>query len=82
MQIPSRGARIRALELVIWYFSSVRLTATNVTPLLQVYDMRNSVEWHCDVLGFEVLQKHEPEGHLYWAMLKLGDAVLMLNAKY
>ena len=58
------------------------ITATNVTTLLQVFDMRKSVAWYCDVLGFVVLQKHEPEGHLYWTMLKLGDAVIMLNAKY
>jgi uncharacterized glyoxalase superfamily protein PhnB len=44
--------------------------------------MRRSVAWYCNMLGFEVLQTHEPDGHLHWAMLKLGDAVLMLNAKY
>lgn len=54
----------------------------SLTPLLQVYDMRKSIAWYRDVLGFEVLQTHEPEGHLYWAMLKLGGAVLMLNSKY
>src|SRR5687768_14729184 len=58
------------------------LRATSVTPLLQVFDMRASVALYTDVLGFELLQKHEPDGHLYWAMLKLGDAVIMLNAKY
>src|SRR6478672_3167857 len=56
--------------------------ATHVTPLLQVFDMRASVAFYCDVLGFELAQTHEPDGHLYWAMLKLDDAVLMLNAKY
>ena len=49
---------------------------------MQVFDMRLSVAWYRDMLGFEVLQTHEPDGHLHWAMLKLGDAVLMLNAKY
>ena len=56
--------------------------ATHVTPLLQVFDMRASVAFYCDVLGFQLTQTHEPDGHLYWAMLKLDDAVLMLNAKY
>jgi glyoxylase I family protein len=28
------------------------------------------------------VQSHEPDGHLYWAMLRLGDATLMLNAQY
>ncbi|MGD0390256.1 MAG: VOC family protein [Tepidisphaeraceae bacterium] len=58
------------------------IISRKVTPLIQVFDMRRSVAWYRDVLGFEVLQTHEPDGHLYWAMLKLGDAVLMLNAKY
>src|SRR5438477_13214166 len=55
---------------------------TSMAPLFQVYDMRKSVAWYCDVLGFEVTQKHELDGHLYWAMLKLGNAVIMLNSKY
>jgi uncharacterized glyoxalase superfamily protein PhnB len=58
------------------------IISRKVTPLIQVFDMRRSVAWYRDVLGFEVLQTHEPDGHLYWAMLKLGDSVLMLNAKY
>jgi glyoxylase I family protein len=58
------------------------IVARNVTPLLQVFDMRKSVAWYCDMLGFEVQQWYEPDGHLYWAMLKLDGAVLMLNAKY
>jgi glyoxylase I family protein len=28
------------------------------------------------------LQSYEPDGHLHWAMLTLGGAVLMLNSKY
>jgi catechol 2,3-dioxygenase-like lactoylglutathione lyase family enzyme len=44
--------------------------------------MRRSVAWYRDMLGFEVVQSHEPDGHLYWAMLRLGDATLMLNAQY
>jgi uncharacterized glyoxalase superfamily protein PhnB len=52
------------------------------TPLFQVFDMRRSVAWYRDMLGFEVVQSHEPDGHLYWAMLRLGDATLMLNAQY
>ena len=53
-----------------------------VTPLLQVYDMRRSVGWYRDVLGFQVMSSYEPDGHLYWATLRLGGAVLMLNARY
>ena len=58
------------------------IASRRLTPLFQVFDMRRSVGWYRDVLGFEVLQTHEPNGHLYWAMLKLGDAQLMLNSQY
>ena len=58
------------------------INVRGVTPLLEVFDMRRSVAFYRDVVGFEVLQQAEPDGHLYWAMLKLGDAVLMLNARY
>jgi glyoxylase I family protein len=53
-----------------------------VTPLLEVFDMRRSVAFYRDVLGFDVVQEWAPDGNLYWAMLKLGAAVLMLNARY
>ena len=58
------------------------ITIRSVTPLLQVFDMHESVAFYRDVLGFEVVNQYEPDGHFYWAMLKHGDAVLMLNAKY
>jgi uncharacterized glyoxalase superfamily protein PhnB len=58
------------------------IQAGKVTPLLQVYDMHRSVAWYRDKLGFQVLETYEPDGHFYWAMLKLGDSRLMLNAKY
>jgi uncharacterized glyoxalase superfamily protein PhnB len=60
----------------------VPIIATDVTALLMVYDMRRSVAFYRDVLGFEVLQNHEPDGHLYWVMLRLGGARLMLNAEF
>lgn len=58
------------------------INVNSVTPLMQVLDMRHSVAWYCDVLGFEVMSKHEPDGHLHWAMLRLGEALVMLNSKY
>jgi glyoxylase I family protein len=64
------------------YITVMKLQIQSLTPLLMVYDMRRSVAFYRDVLGFEVLEDWEPDGHLYWAMLKLGDAVLMLNADY
>ena len=58
------------------------IQSRRATPLFQVFDMRRSVAWYRDMLGFEVVQSHEPDGHLYWAMLRLGDATLTLNAQY
>jgi glyoxylase I family protein len=58
------------------------IQSRSATPLFQVFDMRRSVAWYCDMLGFEVVQSYEPDGHLYWAMLQLGDATLMLNSQY
>jgi uncharacterized glyoxalase superfamily protein PhnB len=53
-----------------------------VTPLVEVFDVRKAVAFYREVLGFEVVHAYEPEGHLYWAMLKLGGATVMLNARY
>ena len=57
------------------------ITAASVTPLLQVFDTRRSVAFYRDLLGFTVIDKYEPDGNLYWAMLKLGGATIMLNAR-
>jgi uncharacterized glyoxalase superfamily protein PhnB len=54
----------------------------NITAMFQVYDMHQSVAFYRDTLGFDVVDKYEPDGHFYWAMLTHGDARLMLNAKY
>jgi glyoxylase I family protein len=60
----------------------MRIVAKDVTPLLQVFDMEKSVAFYRDLLGFAVVNEWRPDGHFYWAMLKLGGAVVMLNAKY
>ena len=48
-------------------------------PLLQVFDLTSSLQFYCDVLGFHIVQRTDNE---WWAMLKLGDATLMLNTAY
>lgn len=55
-----------------------------LAPLLQVFDMPTSVNFYRDVLGFDLVG-HSPfyaDGLFHWAMLKLGDAVIMLNTAY
>jgi len=41
--------------------------------------MQTSLKFYCDVLGFQIVDKTD---HDWWAMIKLGDAVLMLNTAY
>lgn len=55
-----------------------------VAPLLQVYDMPASVRFYRDQLGFEVVNTSPVMGedYFHWAMLRLGEAELMLNTAY
>ena len=53
-----------------------------LAPLLQVFDMPTSIRFYRDVLGFEVIHQSSPGEHFDWAMLRLGNAELMLNTAY
>lgn len=53
---------------------------SSMTPLFQVYDVRKSVAFYTEKLGFELDGTYEPDGHLYWASLKRDGIALMLNA--
>jgi uncharacterized glyoxalase superfamily protein PhnB len=48
-------------------------------PLLQVFDMQTSLKFYRDVLGFAIVQQTD---HDWWAMIRLGEATLMLNTAY
>jgi catechol 2,3-dioxygenase-like lactoylglutathione lyase family enzyme len=54
----------------------------DLTPLIQVFDMPTSVAFYRDVIGFEIVMQSQPGDHFDWALLKLGDAALMLNTAY
>jgi glyoxylase I family protein len=60
------------------------LDVRGLTPLLQVYDMPASVRFYRDVLGFAVVTTSPVLGpdRFHWALLRLGDAELMLNTAY
>ncbi len=60
------------------------LDVRGLTPLLQVYDMPASIRFYRDVLGFEVVTTSPVlgEDRFHWALLRLGDAELMLNTAY
>jgi glyoxylase I family protein len=55
-------------------------------PLIQVFDMLESVRFYRDRLGFEIAHQsphqERPYPHFNWAWLKRGDAELMLNTAY
>lgn len=60
------------------------LDVRGLAPLLQVYDMPTSVRFYREVLGFQVVSTSPKFGpdRFHWAMLRLGDAELMLNTAY
>jgi glyoxylase I family protein len=55
-----------------------------LAPLLQVFDMRTSIAFYRDVLGFEVVttSKARSGDDFDWALLRLDDIELMLNTAY
>lgn len=57
-----------------------------LAPLLQVFDMPTSIQFYRDVLGFEVARRSKAlsdnPDDVNWAMLRLNDAILMLNTAY
>ena len=56
--------------------------ATNVkqaVPFFNVTDMDASVRFYVDGLGFVMKNKWEPDGHVRWCWLEIGDASIMLQ---
>jgi lactoylglutathione lyase len=48
-------------------------------PFFRVSDIKASVRYYVDGLGFEMTQKWMPEGKLQWCWLERGGAALMLQ---
>lgn len=55
-----------------------------MAPLLQVFDMRASVAFYRDALGFEVVANSESREDVlfHWALLRRDGMELMLNTAY
>ena len=55
-----------------------------LAPLLQVFDMPQSIAFYRDVLGFEVVATSPPrsEDDFDWGLLRLNGMELMLNTAY
>lgn len=57
-------------------------------PLMQVFDMPCSMQFYCELLGFEVVTRsptYATSGGVelfHWAWLRRGGAELMLNTAY
>jgi len=58
------------------------IRTTSGTALLQVYDMRTSLAFYRDLLGFEIVETAPAGPVTHWAMLRNGPVHLMLNTKY
>lgn len=48
-------------------------------PFFSVSNIKASVRFYVEDLGFEIIHKWEPEGKLRWCWLQCGDAALMLQ---
>jgi catechol 2,3-dioxygenase-like lactoylglutathione lyase family enzyme len=57
-----------------------------VTPMVQVFDMRRSIGFYRDLLGFTVTGKSkamsDDPDDVNWVMLQLSGAEIMLNTAY
>lgn len=52
---------------------------TEAIPFLTVSDMRRSLAFYQDGLGFEIELVWRPEGEIRWCQIRLGKAALMLQ---
>jgi lactoylglutathione lyase len=48
-------------------------------PFFHVTDIDASLRFYVDGLGFALTNKWDPEGHLRWCWLQLGEAAIMLQ---
>jgi uncharacterized glyoxalase superfamily protein PhnB len=59
------------------------IRVTGFAPLIQVFDMKASLAFYCDVLGFKLARRsQEGEAHFDWCMLERDGHHLMLNTAY
>ncbi len=60
---------------------SIQSTATvsELVPLLFVDDIEKAVAFYCERLGFELVNKWEPDGKLSWCRIERGGVAVMLQ---
>ncbi len=55
------------------------MNVSEVVPFFAVKDMRKSLAFYVDGLGFEMEGKWVDEGVIRWCMLRIGNAAVMLQ---
>src|SRR5262245_22539591 len=55
------------------------MTTMELWPLLFVEDMKRSISFYCDRLGFRLVRQAESEGRVFWCRLCRQDCSLMLQ---
>lgn len=55
------------------------MSYTSMRPLLMVRNLKESIDFYTDVLGFTVTGTWPQDGEPFWASLTAGGASLMLN---
>ncbi len=58
---------------------SLALVGDTLGASLTVTDLRSSVAWYCDVLGFTVDRRHERDGRLIAVSLRAGAVPILLT---
>ena len=53
-----------------------------ICTLLQVFDMKKSLQFYCEILGFTIHQFAGEKDDIGWVWLKWGSNDLMLNTAY
>src|SRR5262249_48243622 len=63
-------------------FTIMPLKLEGCVALPQVFDMPASVAFYRDVLDFEIVHQSRPGDEFDWALLRQGNAEVMLNTMY
>lgn len=59
--------------------STAPLKALGIAPSITASDIKKSMHFYIDGLGFEITDKHEADGVIRFVMLKAGEASLGLG---
>lgn len=60
----------------------MNLQVKSMSPLIQVFDMPQSLHFYRDRLGFTLVNRSGETDDCGWALLRLGGVEIMLNGAY